>query len=138
MRKKLLGGPAFAALLLTAGGCGTAMASLVTYNLVGATTAGGASLTGSFVYDSVLDKLASVSIHETADLVYGTAATTFTSLLAGFPGGLLNLPGGYKQFLFQDDNVAGNSMVISARPKSACFETCRHPARFVVALLMLC
>ena len=28
-------------------------------------------------------------------------------------------------------------LIDRARPKSACFETCRHPARFVVALLML-
>ncbi len=27
--------------------------------------------------------------------------------------------------------------VLSTRPKSACFETFRHPAKFVVALLML-
>ena len=30
------------------------------------------------------------------------------------------------------------NLLSRARPKSACFETCRHPARFVVALLMLC
>ena len=39
--------------------------------------------------------------------------------------------------LFLDGELSRFDGVLSTRPKSACFETCRHPAKFVVALLML-
>jgi hypothetical protein len=104
-QKKILCRPVLAALLLAAGGCGTAMASIVTYDLVGVTTAGGASLTGSFAYDSVFDSVTSVNIHEAADTLFNTAATTFTHV-----AGLLHFAGPYVQLLF-DDGV--NTLVMN-------------------------